>query len=88
MTINDAQPSTEEKLGRVLIGGGTDWPKLGRKERGRAAVEEIVEPECVFNAQTLSRFLASSVLAKVDKPVEQRIYEKAVALRIFPNPIF
>ncbi|GLB41420.1 putative regulator of chromosome condensation (RCC1) repeat [Lyophyllum shimeji] len=31
------EPTTGTQWGRVLICGGTDWPKLGKKERGGAA---------------------------------------------------
>ncbi|KAJ3517000.1 hypothetical protein NLJ89_g772 [Agrocybe chaxingu] len=40
MSTNQAQSSNEQKWGRVLICGGTDWPKLGRKERGGGAKAE------------------------------------------------
>ncbi|RDB27916.1 Protein RCC2 [Hypsizygus marmoreus] len=32
--------STTQQWGRVLICGGTDWPKLGKKERGGAKLDE------------------------------------------------
>ncbi|KDQ62001.1 hypothetical protein JAAARDRAFT_528999 [Jaapia argillacea MUCL 33604] len=35
----------EPKWGRVLICGGTDWPKLGRKERGGAKIENPEHPD-------------------------------------------
>ncbi|KAI6149944.1 regulator of chromosome condensation 1/beta-lactamase-inhibitor protein II [Pisolithus tinctorius] len=34
MTSSVSQETRELEWGRVLICGGTDWPKLGRKERG------------------------------------------------------
>ncbi|KAF9038676.1 regulator of chromosome condensation 1/beta-lactamase-inhibitor protein II [Panaeolus papilionaceus] len=39
-TAKAPQKSTEGRWGRVLICGGTDWPKLGRKERGGAPKDE------------------------------------------------
>ncbi|KIL62087.1 hypothetical protein M378DRAFT_187414 [Amanita muscaria Koide BX008] len=39
---DNADSESEQHWGRVLIAGGTDWPKLGRKERGgKAAVEDV-----------------------------------------------
>ncbi|KAI5829310.1 RCC1/BLIP-II [Schizophyllum commune Tattone D] len=47
MSVNtsNGSSSTQPQWGRVLITGGTDWAKLGRKDRVKAA--EGVEPECV-----------------------------------------
>ncbi|TFK37496.1 regulator of chromosome condensation 1/beta-lactamase-inhibitor protein II [Crucibulum laeve] len=45
MSNTDEQPApAEQQWGRVLICGGTDWPKLGRKDRGGAAKEEKEPP--------------------------------------------
>ncbi|KAF9524401.1 regulator of chromosome condensation 1/beta-lactamase-inhibitor protein II [Crepidotus variabilis] len=43
MTDTTSSASTEPRWGRVLICGGTDWPKLGRKDRGGAAKAEAVD---------------------------------------------
>ncbi|KAI9439493.1 regulator of chromosome condensation 1/beta-lactamase-inhibitor protein II [Lactarius psammicola] len=40
---SDGSPGTQ-KWGRVLIAGGTDWPKLGRKEKG-GRVEDSEHPD-------------------------------------------
>ncbi|KAF9456066.1 regulator of chromosome condensation 1/beta-lactamase-inhibitor protein II [Collybia nuda] len=46
---NETKPaSTGPQWGRVLICGGTDWPKLGKKERGGAGkteAEEALNPD-------------------------------------------
>ncbi|KAF8194680.1 regulator of chromosome condensation 1/beta-lactamase-inhibitor protein II [Pholiota molesta] len=58
MATDDAQPSAAQPWGRVLICGGTDWPKLGRKERGGAAGTEA-EPQ---NPDLLEPHLLRSLL--------------------------
>ncbi|KAI0078717.1 RCC1/BLIP-II [Panus rudis PR-1116 ss-1] len=35
-TLNEAAKSNQKEWGRVLICGGTDWPRLGRKDRAGA----------------------------------------------------
>ncbi|PPQ94709.1 hypothetical protein CVT25_009564 [Psilocybe cyanescens] len=59
MTTDETQTSPEAQWGRVLICGGTDWPKLGRKERGGAAGGENPEPE---NPDLLEPYLLRSLL--------------------------
>ncbi|PPQ97999.1 hypothetical protein CVT26_003061 [Gymnopilus dilepis] len=59
MTADEAQASTETRWGRVLICGGTDWPKLGRKDRGGSAGAENGESE---NPDLLEPYLLRSLL--------------------------
>ncbi|KAF9483052.1 RCC1/BLIP-II [Pholiota conissans] len=58
MASNDAHPADDQKWGRVLICGGIDWPKLGRKERGGATGSEA-EPQ---NPDLLEPHLLRSLL--------------------------
>ncbi|KAF8885095.1 regulator of chromosome condensation 1/beta-lactamase-inhibitor protein II [Gymnopilus junonius] len=59
MTTDEAQTSTEQQWGRVLICGGTDWPKLGRKDRGGSSGVENGESE---NPDLLEPYLLRSLL--------------------------
>lgn len=62
------EKSTNPQWGRVLICGGTDWPKLGRKERGGAAKPENAEqthPDLLepYILRSLSNIKATSIHA-------------------------
>ncbi|KAI0290568.1 regulator of chromosome condensation 1/beta-lactamase-inhibitor protein II [Russula brevipes] len=60
-TSGGGNPGTQ-KWGRVLIAGGTDWPKLGRKERGGRTEDsdhpDLLEPHIL---RSLSNVKAVSV---------------------------
>ncbi|KAI9455036.1 RCC1/BLIP-II [Russula earlei] len=60
-TSGGVNPGTQ-KWGRVLIAGGTDWPKLGRKERGGKTEDyghpDLLEPHIL---RSLSNVKAISV---------------------------
>ncbi|KAH9988564.1 regulator of chromosome condensation 1/beta-lactamase-inhibitor protein II [Russula vinacea] len=62
-TSGGGNPGTQ-KWGRVLIAGGTDWPKLGRKERGGRTEDsdhpDLLEPHIL---RSLSNVKAVSVHA-------------------------
>ncbi|KAF9563560.1 RCC1/BLIP-II [Agrocybe pediades] len=59
MTTDTTQTAAEPHWGRVLICGGTDWPKLGRKDRAGSATEENAGPQ---NPDLLEPYLLRSLL--------------------------
>ncbi|KAF5316310.1 hypothetical protein D9619_006834 [Psilocybe cf. subviscida] len=59
MATNETQSATKDNWGRVLICGGTDWPKLGKKERPGATPDILPELQ---NPDLLEPHLLRSLL--------------------------